>query len=164
MKKNYFLSTLLFSMLFCLSYGVLAQDRLEIEKIRQEYNLLKLDEIQKKLKKVAEEEKKLALQIAKQRGWEEKIFLPNGRMLELQKVDNGRPIYYTTFNVDAARSTRTDHLNSGGSLGLNLMGQGMTAYVWDGGGTKALGALRNYPLDVSKSQRRAHGTGVAFVC
>ncbi len=136
MKKNYFLSTLLCSVLFCLSYGVLAQDRLEIEKIRQEYNLLKLDEIQKKLKKVAEEEKKLALQIAKQRGWEEKIFLPNGRMLELQKVDNGRPIYYTTFNVDAARSTRTDHLNSGGSLGLNLMGQGMTAYVWDGGGTR----------------------------
>ncbi len=137
MKKNYFLSKLLlFGVFLSFSYGVSAQDRLEIEKIRQGYNLVKLENIQKQLKQVAEQEKKLALQIAKQRGWEEKIFLEDGRMLELQKVDNGKPIYYTTFNVDAARSTRADHLQSGGSLGLNLMGQGMTAYVWDGGGTR----------------------------
>jgi len=137
MKKNYYLSTLLLLCVFLgLSYEVHAQDRLEIEKIRQEYDLTKLGQIQEKLKKVAEQEKKVALQIAKQRGWEEKIILKNGRMLELQRVENGKPIYYTTFNVDAARSTRTDHLNSGGSLGLNLMGQGMTAYVWDGGGTR----------------------------
>lgn len=40
-------------------------------------------------------------------------------------------------NKDASHSTRTDHLNSGGSLGLNLMGQNMTAYVWDGGIARA---------------------------
>ncbi len=122
--------------LLSFAFGVHAPNRLEIEKIRQGYNLVKLEKIQQHLKTVAKQEKKLALQIAKQRGWEEKIFLDDGRMLELQKVDNGKPIYYTTFNVDAARSTRTDHLHSGGSLGLNLMGQGMTAYVWDGGGTR----------------------------
>ncbi len=137
MKKNYFLSKLLlFGIFLSFNFGVLAQDRLEIEKIRQGYNLIKLENIQKQLKQVAEQEKKLALQIAKQRGWEEKIFLEDGRMLELQRVENGKPIYYTTFNIDAAKSTRADHLHSGGSLGLNLMGQGMTAYVWDGGGTR----------------------------
>lgn len=78
-------------------------------------------------------EKQQALKIAKQKGWKTKFTTDDGKMLELQKVVNGKPIYYTTFNVDAAKSTRTDHLNSGGSLGLNLMGQGMTAHVWDGG-------------------------------
>ena len=134
MKKNYFLSKLLLLGMFLgLSYSTSAQDILEIEKIRKSYDLIKLDKIQKHLDNVAKEEKKLAQSLAKQNGWKEKIFMSDGRMLELQKVENGKPIYYTTFNVAAAKSTRTDHLNSGGSLGLNLMGQNMTAYVWDGG-------------------------------
>ena len=62
------------------------------------------------------------------------IIEENGTYQELQKIlPDGSLIYYTTFNVNAARSTRTNHLNSGGSLGLNLMGQNMTAHVWDGG-------------------------------
>lgn len=62
------------------------------------------------------------------------IIEQNGTYAELQKIlPDGSLIYYTTFNVNAAKSTRTNHLNSGGSLGLNLMGQNMTAHVWDGG-------------------------------
>ncbi len=62
------------------------------------------------------------------------IIEENGTYRELQKIlPDGSLIYYTTFNVNAARSTRTNHLNSGGSLGLNLMGQNMTAHIWDGG-------------------------------
>lgn len=58
----------------------------------------------------------------------------NGRRAELQKfLADGTPVYYTTFNLDAARSTRTNHLQIGGSLGLNLMGQNMTAHIWDEG-------------------------------
>lgn len=56
----------------------------------------------------------------------------DGSYKELQKIlPDGTPIYYTTFNLDAARSTRTNHLQAGGSLGLNLMGQNMTAHIWD---------------------------------
>lgn len=47
--------------------------------------------------------------------------------------NEGRPIYYTTLNTDASYSTRTNHLNTGGSLGLNLEGDDMTVHVWDGG-------------------------------
>ena len=137
MKKNYLWGRFfLFAVLFGLSFKISAQNQQQVEKIKQGYNLVKLEKIKQHLEKVAKQEKQLALQIAKQKGWKEKIILQDGRMLELQKVDGGKPIYYTTFNVDAARSTRTNHLHSGGSLGLNLMGQGMTAYVWDGGGTR----------------------------
>ncbi|MDX1463003.1 MAG: S8 family serine peptidase, partial [Marinirhabdus sp.] len=63
-----------------------------------------------------------------------RVTLDDGGFAELQRfADDGSPIYYRTFNVAAARSTRANHLNIGGSLGLNLDGQNMIAYVWDGG-------------------------------
>lgn len=75
--------------------------------------------------------------MASLRGWE--ILKPNsdGSVDELVAVSrDGQPIYYTVYNEDAARSTRADHLNIGGSLGLSLDGQNMTAHVWDGGPTR----------------------------
>ena len=41
--------------------------------------------------------------------------------------------YYSTTNVNAAKSTHANFLNTGGGLGLTLDGQGMVARVWDGG-------------------------------
>jgi hypothetical protein len=52
---------------------------------------------------------------------------------ELYDIVGGKPIYLQTFNVAAAKSTRANHLNSGGSLGLNLNGEGTTYHVWDSG-------------------------------
>lgn len=46
---------------------------------------------------------------------------------------DGYPIYYATTNVNAAKSTRANFLNTGGGMGLTLDGQGMIARVWDGG-------------------------------
>ena len=58
----------------------------------------------------------------------------DGTLLELQYItEDGTPIYYTTFNVDAAISTRTNFINTGGGLGLELNGYDLTAHVWDGG-------------------------------
>ena len=37
------------------------------------------------------------------------------------------------FNVDAADSTNVEHVTSGGSLGLDLTGEGYTVGVWDAG-------------------------------
>lgn len=56
----------------------------------------------------------------------------NGRIIEIQSLKNGRPQYYSTNNIDAAISTRTDKLwgtpfNETGS-GYNKLGE------WDGGG------------------------------
>ncbi|WP_331363322.1 S8 family serine peptidase [Polaribacter sp.] len=114
-----------------------AQKQEELKKIKGKYNQEKLTTLKNSFKQKAVVEKKQAIKIAKQKGWKVKYTTSDGRMLELQRVVNGKPIYYTTFNVDAAKSTRTDYLNSGGSLGLNLMGQNMTAYVWDAGLARA---------------------------
>ena len=64
--------------------------------------------------------------------------LPNGRVLELQRLVPGpllarRPMFYITNNVDAADTVSTDEVYPGGSAGLNLDGSGMTIAQWDGG-------------------------------
>ncbi len=136
--KNYSFGKLLLPAAFlALSFQVQSQDKKAIEKIRSQYDMTKLQSMEKQFSEKVTLERLEANLIAKQQGWDTKITTKDGRYLELQKVVDGNPIYYTTFNVDAAKSTRTDHLNNGGSLGLNLMGQSMTAYVWDGGIARA---------------------------
>jgi hypothetical protein len=57
----------------------------------------------------------------------------DGQFFELIKVSkDGYPFYYTTYNANAAISTRANTMHNGGLLGLNIEGQGMTAHVWDG--------------------------------
>ncbi|EDP72212.1 peptidase S8 and S53, subtilisin, kexin, sedolisin [Flavobacteriales bacterium ALC-1] len=61
--------------------------------------------------------------------------IDNGKsqMIYIYDIIDGKPIYRATDNLEAARGTKTSHLQSGGSLGLNLDGSGMTIGVWDGG-------------------------------
>jgi subtilisin family serine protease len=49
---------------------------------------------------------------------------------------SGLPIYWTTLNADAAVTTNVVSLRSGGTAGLNLLGEGMRVGVWDGGRVK----------------------------
>lgn len=57
-----------------------------------------------------------------------------GVLFELQFItEDGTPIYFQTFNANAAISTRANYLNTGGGLGLNLNGDDLTAHIWDGG-------------------------------
>jgi len=60
--------------------------------------------------------------------------LPNGRVLELQRIVPGiGPVFYITNNVDAANTVSTDEVWPGAAAGLNLDGSGMTVAEWDGG-------------------------------
>ncbi len=136
-KSKVFKSGLLFTMLG-LSLSSYAQTENQKAKITQHYNKTTLSTLQQKFHKRSLEQKSEAIAIAKRKGWDVIINLPNNKgFAELQRVTpDGKPVYYSISNVDAARSTRTNHINSGGSLGLNLDGQNMTAHVWDGGGTR----------------------------
>jgi hypothetical protein len=66
-----------------------------------------------------------------------KRYNEDGTFDELQKLaEDGTPIYYTLYNVNASISTRANYLNSGGGLGLTVDGDNLTAHVWDGGPTR----------------------------
>ena len=112
---------------------VFSQSTEEKKTITENYNLRILKEISDSYKMKAELDKLRALELAAQNGW----FVEkdeNGIRYELMAVsEEGKPLYYVTNNVNAARSTRANTLHNGGILGLNVEGQNMTAHVWDAG-------------------------------
>jgi hypothetical protein len=60
--------------------------------------------------------------------------LADGRLIEIQKLQNGQPLYYITHNAGAATTSRVTALYPGGALGLSLSGSGYTKIgEWDGG-------------------------------
>ncbi|MFT4031369.1 MAG: S8 family serine peptidase [Siphonobacter sp.] len=98
--------------------------------------------LEKSAKQVAKQENNTyqkALRVAQKRGWFVERYYHDGRRISLQGItETGEPIYVTTFsNVASAATTRTNTLQEGGSLGLNLTG-GSSAMsgrlgIWDGG-------------------------------
>ena len=58
--------------------------------------------------------------------------LEHERKAVFQYMDGmGHPVYYTTFNINAANTTGASSLQSGGELGLNLSGKGMVVGIYD---------------------------------
>ncbi|TRW24391.1 S8 family serine peptidase [Flavobacterium zepuense] len=131
MKKSYLIIA------FGLAITTQAQTPQEVAKITSDYDIPKLTALSKDFKALAEKEKASAMVLAKQNGWPITIQNPDGSFSELIKVIDDAPIYYSTSNVNAARSTRTNFLNSGGALGTNLDGNNMKVHVWDGGGVRS---------------------------
>jgi chitodextrinase len=131
MRKK--LKSLLLLSMISSSFFISAQTNAERNTIMSSNNTKELNKLLNQFSLKQKEQKAEAISFAKSNNIPVFVNLDDGGIAELQRIDNGTPIYYRTFNVAAARSTRANHLNTGGSLGLNLNGQNMTAYVWDGG-------------------------------
>ncbi len=114
-----------------------AQTPLQKQEISNSYDKAKLSQLQRDFTDKQNARKTEALNMAALRGWQVRKKNNDGSIDELMAVSSdGQPLYYSIYNADAARSTRAIHLNIGGSLGLSLDGQNMTAHVWDGGPTR----------------------------
>ncbi len=132
MKLNLTLAALLLSSAFAMAQN--AKQRAEIIKSN---NQVRLQQLIIDLQNKAIKDKEGALEFSRVNNVP--MFKENedGSFDELMRITpDGVPVYYSINNADAANSTRTDRLHNGGSLGLNIEGQGMTAYVWDGGPTR----------------------------
>jgi Subtilase family len=84
-----------------------------------------------------------AFKVATQKGWKTEGDLGNGKIFRLSGIDEtGHPLYIATeSNANAAATTRTNQLYSGGSLGLSLSGSSDAVKnrlgIWDGGAVLA---------------------------
>jgi len=161
MKKNYYL---ILAFLF-VSISFYGQSQADIKKIIANYDLEKLSKMEAFYRKKAHEEKDKAIAVAKAKKWPIYTIKDDGSISELMRISpEGLPIYYRTDNVNAAKSTRVNHLNTGGSLGLNLNGQGMTLRVWDGGNVRtthnAFGGRATVIDDPSNTNTVQHATHV----
>ena len=85
-----------------------AQNGKQRIQIMSKYNSTRLKSFEQTFYQKSKNEK----QLARQRGWKNSITTPDGSVMELQGVVDGKPIYYTTLNVNGGRSTRTDHLHN----------------------------------------------------
>lgn len=135
--KITFKSVLMMGFVFGAGFSVSAQTKEQQANIIKNYDLKKLAELKWEFESEYLSAKSEALRLAKVNGWP--VFKRNadGSYAELQKVSpQGKPLYFSTYNAGSAITSRVNKLNSGGSLGLDLNGQGMIAGVWDGGAVR----------------------------
>jgi hypothetical protein len=63
-----------------------------------------------------------------------RIELEDGTIIQLMDVVDGAPVFNSTRNIGAARTTRADKNWPGGGMGLDITGAGYTKIgIWDGG-------------------------------
>ncbi len=123
-----------FAIFLFASANLNAQTQVEKIEITNKTNVSVLKEFSKLYSQTAKREKNEAIRMAKINNWIISKKLDNGQFIEIQKVRNGKPVYYITKNINAAKTISTNNLWSGGSLDLDLNGTGMIGGVWDGGG------------------------------
>ncbi|MFD0932725.1 S8 family serine peptidase [Psychroflexus salinarum] len=58
----------------------------------------------------------------------------SSQLRSLVDVINGKPIYAENHNINASEATRTNFLQLGGDLGLDLEGEGIDIGIWEVGG------------------------------
>ncbi len=102
---------------------------------------------------------------ARQNGVPIRQVLPDGTIIEIMRLENGIPLFYITDNADASRTTQTERLYPGGTLGLNLTGSGYTRLgEWDGGAVRGThqefgGRVTQVDGDTSISSHATHVAG-----
>ena len=98
-----------------------------------------LDQLSASLENTYNANLKKALALAPQNNWVTRKKYKNGTVISLQRISSlGYPIYYKSYNnTTAAATTRTNTVQPGGALGLNLSGSGTNLdgklAIWDGG-------------------------------
>jgi len=126
---KYIYITLFFYFFIFTSFG---QTKLERKKIIANYDLTKLKSLESQynqefLKRKIKIEEYLKINNISLTKTIDNVFM------SIYDIVNGKPIYLKTFNRGAAISTRANFLHNNGGLGLNIEGQNMIAFVWDGG-------------------------------
>jgi subtilisin-like proprotein convertase family protein len=135
MKKNNYINVVLTMILTLLSINCIwSQSNDQKRSILEKSDISTLKLLRKTFEIQQKSEKQRAIQKAKDLQWDIFTSNPNGSFDELMSLlPDGTPLYFALQNVDAAISTRTNHLQVNGSLNLNLTGSGMLGGIWDGG-------------------------------
>ena len=126
MKNKFLLTTLLL-----LSLQIVAQSKLERDKIVDYYKKNVI------LKERFDYDKYSYLSYRKdlikcaQLDIPTKIITSDGNEGHFIRFDSEIPLYYTTYNLGSAITSRANLVQPGGILGLNLAGSGMIVGVWD---------------------------------
>lgn len=111
---------------------VLSQNTQDLQQILKVTNVTELRRMSADLQKQSEIKHRQAIDQAIRKGWMIRNTGKDGTSIELKELGkNGIPVYYITDNLNAAKTVSTNKVWSGGSVGLNLSGLGITLREWD---------------------------------
>jgi len=97
-------------------------------------NVFALNELSKEIQQNENaKDERIALFLNNNPGIKKRFTATDGGLYEIKDIVDGKPLYVSNDNKNAAEATRTSRLHNGGSLGLNLEGQNMRIGIWDGG-------------------------------
>ncbi len=119
-------------LILCFSLSILAQTAEERAQITANYDLEKLDELKNELSTKSMARLQRAYQLADEKGIP-KMIKEDSRVGHLYDFVDGNPIYQFTLNQGSVQMQGADAFYQGGSLGVNITGQGMRIGIWDGG-------------------------------
>ncbi|WP_020215174.1 S8 family serine peptidase [Flavobacterium rivuli] len=131
MKKNT-VKVLLLVTLGILSGTVNAQNAKQKEWLKQHSDMTRINAHVAQYKAEFEADLAEANKQAAINNWPLEIRENRGYSKLIKVGAEGEPIYLSTFNEGSAITSRTNYLQPGGSLGLDLTGLFMTVGVWDG--------------------------------
>ena len=131
---TYLRRALLLYISFIICFSMNGQNQKDVEKIFSATNRSALIKMGIHLASESVASKRQALQLAGQKGWLTRKVFESGKVMELKGLDpKGKPVYFSTANLNAAKTVSTNKCWSGGSLGLNLSGNGIILREWDAG-------------------------------
>lgn len=168
MKKN---TVKLFMLALMLGSGIIAhsQDVKGAKVAISQTDAKRMQEVATELKREYAAKYDEAVKLAKINNWPLEIKKDDGNISMLTEVRDGVPFYTGTHNVGSALTSRTNHLQPGGSLGLELTGafddgEYMVVGVWDGGYARTLhndliGRLSTGDTDGEIAYHPTHVTG-----
>ncbi|WP_297332056.1 S8 family serine peptidase [Flavobacterium sp.] len=132
MKKN---TVKLFMLAFAIGGSLTAysQTKEQAAKILSHYDLVKTRELVEELRVKNEKSYNRAMELAEANGWPLVIKMDGYNQTLVGVTENDEPIYIQPYNDAAAFTARVNLINSGGSLGYDLNGQGMTVGMWEPG-------------------------------
>ena len=131
---------LYFFLISCLLITInsIAQTPKQQQKAISKYDLQKLNQLKVQFQDEYNAKKSKAIHYALKHDIDIVIEKEDGGIKVLQKVlEDGTLLYMETKNAGSAQTSSTKELYSGGSLGLDLDGSGITVGVWDGGEVRA---------------------------
>lgn len=128
------MSRILFLFVICFSSFVFSQKNYSNKDVILNTDLNRLKELKEMFdSEFIERENRVSVFLSKNPDIKRR-FSANGVDKEIYDVDvHGNISYYETTNLQSAVTASANSIYSGGSLGLNIQGQGMTVSVWDSG-------------------------------
>lgn len=120
-------------LMLSLSFGF-AQTKDKLKKVIDETNVKELKRLQLEFQDEYNERQVRIAKYLSDNPDKQRKFIENENEREIYDImSTGEVLYYSTSNLNSGKTARADRLYNGGSLGLNIQGQGMHVGVWDGG-------------------------------